>query len=79
MSDLCSKKNDEYTVCSALVLSRGLCRIFALRTRHTQCLGACSFACLMSDLCLKNEEYTVCRGLVPSSGSCRILNFALVN
>ena len=24
-------------MCSALVSSRGLCRIFAYRTRHTQC------------------------------------------
>ena len=29
-------------MCSALVPSRGLCRIFAYRTRHTQCV-ACLF------------------------------------
>ena len=28
-----------YTVCSALVRWRGLCRIFAYRTRHTQCVA----------------------------------------
>ena len=78
MSDLCLL-NEAYTVCSTLVPSRGLCRIFAYRTRHTQCvarlflgaayvgslliergihsvLRACSFAWLMSDLCLKNNE-----------------------
>ena len=26
-------------MCSALVPSRGLCRIFAYRTRHTQCVA----------------------------------------
>ena len=26
-------------MCSALVLSRGLCRIFAYRTRHTKCVA----------------------------------------
>ena len=26
-------------MCSALVRSRGLCRIFAYRTRHTQCVA----------------------------------------
>ena len=28
-------------MCSALVPSRGLCRIFAYRTRHTQCAAEC--------------------------------------
>ena len=28
-----------YTVCSALVRWRGLCRIFAYRTRHTLCVA----------------------------------------
>ena len=74
MPGLCSK-NEAYTVCSALVPLCGLWRIFACRTRHTQCLArlflrvayagsllkergiqsvqrACSFALLMSDLCL---------------------------
>ena len=62
-------------MCSALVPSRGLCQIFAYRTRHKECVAllfvlvayvrslliergihsvyrACSFAWLMSDLCL---------------------------
>ena len=26
-------------MCSALVLSRGLCRIFAYKTRHTECVA----------------------------------------
>ena len=66
-------------MCSALVRLRGLCQVFAYRTRHTLCvvrlflrmayarslriergihsvLCACSFAWLMSDLCLKNNE-----------------------
>ena len=38
MSDLCLQ-NEAYTVCSALVRSRSLCRIFAHRTRHTQCVA----------------------------------------
>ena len=40
MSDLCLK-NDVDRVSSALVPSRGLhvCRVFAERTRHTQCVG----------------------------------------
>ena len=38
MTDLCLK-NEVYTVCSTLVPSRGLCRIFAYRTRHTQCVA----------------------------------------
>ena len=38
MSDLCLK-NEAYTVYSALVCSRGLCRIFAYRTRYTQCVA----------------------------------------
>ena len=38
MSDLCVK-NEAYTVCSVLVSSRGLCRIFAYRTRYTQCVA----------------------------------------
>ena len=49
MSGLCLK-NEAYTVYSALVCSRGLCRIFAYRTRHTQCV-ACLFlhvACVRS-------------------------------
>ena len=37
MSDLCLK-NEAYTVYSVLVCSRGLCRIFAYRTRYTQCV-----------------------------------------
>ena len=32
-------------MCSALVPSRGLCQIFAYRTRHTQCV-ACLFLCV---------------------------------
>ena len=38
VSDLCLQ-NKVYTVCSALVPSRGLCRIFAYRTRHKQCVA----------------------------------------
>ena len=38
MSDLCLK-NEAYTVCSALVRSRGLCRICAYTTRHTKCVA----------------------------------------
>ena len=38
MSDLCLK-NEAYTVYSALVCSRGLCRIFAYRMRYTQCVA----------------------------------------
>ena len=38
MTDLCLK-NEAYTVCSALVPSRGLCRIFTYRKRHTQCVA----------------------------------------
>ena len=72
-----------------------LCRIFAYRTGHTQCVArlflrvayvgcmfiergihsvyrVCSFAWLISDLCLKNEAYTVCNALVPSLGLCRM-------
>ena len=36
MANLCLR-NEAYTVCSAFVPSRGLCPIFAYRTRHTQC------------------------------------------
>ena len=97
VSDLCLQ-NKVYTVCSALVPSRGLCRIFAYRTRHKQCVArlfvlvayvrslliersihsvqrACSFAWLMSDLCLQNEAYTVCSALVPPHGLCRIFAY----
>ena len=35
MSDLCLN-NKAYKVCSALVRSRALCRMFAYRRRHTQ-------------------------------------------
>ena len=38
MLDLCLQ-NEVYTVCSTLVPSRGLCQIFAYRTRHTQCVA----------------------------------------
>jgi len=38
MLDLCLK-NEAYTVCRALVCSRGLCWVFAERTMHTQCAG----------------------------------------
>ena len=41
MLDLCLK-NEAYTVCRALVCSCGLCRIFAERTMHTQCVGCLS-------------------------------------
>ena len=97
VSDLCLQ-NKVYTVCSALVPSRGLCRIFAYRTRHKQCVArlfvlvayvrslliergihsvqrACSFAWLMSDLCLQNEAYTVCSALVPPHGLCQIFAY----
>jgi len=36
MSDICLN-NEAYTVCSAFVPTRGLCWIFALRTRHIHC------------------------------------------
>ena len=38
MTDFCFK-NEAYTVCSVLVLPRGLCRIFTYRKRHTQCVA----------------------------------------
>ena len=71
MTDLCLK-NEAYTVCSALVPSRGLCRIFTYRTRHTQCVERLFLGVLMTDFCFKNEAYTVCSALVLPRGLCRI-------
>ena len=36
---------------------------------------ACSFAWLMSGLCLQNEAHTMCSTLVPSRGLCRIVAY----
>ena len=44
MLDLCLI-NEAYAVCRVLVPSRDLCRIFAQRLRHTQCVG-----CLFLDM-----------------------------
>ena len=37
--------------------------------------SACSFAGLMSDLCLQNEAYIVCSTLVRSCGLCPIFAY----
>ena len=74
MTDLCLK-NEAYTVCSALVPSRGLCQNFTHRTRHTQCVERLFVGVLMTDFCFKNETYTVCSALVPSRGLCRIFTY----
>ena len=74
MTDLCLK-NEAYTVCSALVPSRGLSRIFTYRTRHTHCVERLFLGVLMTDFCFKNEAYTVCIALVLPRGLCRIFTY----
>ena len=71
MTDLCLRKK-AYTVCSALVPSRGLCRIFTYRTKPTQCVERLFLGVLMTNFCFKNEAYTVCSEVVPSRGLCQI-------
>ena len=70
MSDLCLQ-NEAYTVCSALVLLRGLCRIFAYRTRHTKCAARLIVRVAYVGSLLIGED-TVCSALLPSRALCQI-------
>ena len=73
MSDLCLQ-NEAYTVCSALVLLRGLCRIFAYRTRHTKCVARLIVrVAYVGSLLI--EEDTVCSALLPSRALCQIFAY----
>ena len=65
MSDLCLK-NEAYTVYSAVVCSCGLCRIFAYRTRYTQCVARLFLrVAYVGSLLIERGALVRSRGLCP--------------
>ena len=74
MSDLCLK-NEAYTVFSALVRSRRLCRISSYRTRHTQCVARLFVRVAYVGSFLIERGIHVCSALVRSRGLCRIFSY----
>ena len=64
-------------MCSALVRLRGLCQIFAYRTRHTLCVVRLFLRMAYVGSLLIEQGITVCSALVPLRSLCRIFAYRM--